>query len=67
MKVKSITECCNTFDLYYAIIGLENQFLHFLEWSFYTGFTVEGLYLVSQIRSINSLYKGVLWQIDSAG
>ena len=34
MKVESIAECslgafCNTFDLHYAIIGLENQFLVF--------------------------------------
>ena len=38
MKVESIAEC-NTFDLHLAIIGLENQFLVFLEWTFYTGFT----------------------------
>ena len=33
MKVVSIAECspCNTFDLHYGIIGLENQF----EWPFY--------------------------------
>ena len=35
MKVESIAECskgafCNTFDLYYAIIGIENQFSVFL-------------------------------------
>ena len=30
MKVKSIAECCNTFDLHKAIIGLENQFPVFL-------------------------------------
>ena len=34
MKIESIAECslgafCNTFDLHYAIIGLENQFLIF--------------------------------------
>ena len=27
MKVKSIAECSNTFDLHYAIIGLQKQFL----------------------------------------
>ena len=46
MKVKSIEECslgafCNTFDLHYAIIGLENQFWSsFSEWPLKTGFTV---------------------------
>ena len=30
MKVESIVECCNTFDLHEAIIGLENQFSVFL-------------------------------------
>ena len=30
MKVESIAEFCNTFDLNYAIIGLEKQFLVFL-------------------------------------
>ena len=34
MKVESIAECslgsfCNTFDLHYAVIGLENQVLEF--------------------------------------
>ena len=34
MKVESIAECplgafCNTFDLHYAIIGLENQYIAF--------------------------------------
>ena len=43
MKVKSIEECslgafCNTFDLHYAIIGLE--FFFFFEWPLKTGFTV---------------------------
>ena len=44
MKVKHIAECilrntfCNTFDLHYAIIGLENQFSVFE--LFYTDFTV---------------------------
>ena len=28
MKVKSIVECCNTFDLYLAMIGHENHFCH---------------------------------------
>ena len=42
MKVESIAECStgNTFDLLYAIIGLGNHFVVFLEWPFYTGFTV---------------------------
>ena len=42
MKVESIAECsfCNTFDLRYAIIGLETNFRSFLELPFYTGFTV---------------------------
>ena len=46
MKVESIAECsllgafCNTFDLHYVIISLEKQFWVFLEWLFYTGFTV---------------------------
>ena len=31
---------CNTFDLHIAIICLENQFVVFLEWPFYNGFTV---------------------------
>ena len=26
MKVKSIAECCNTFDLHYAIISIQHQF-----------------------------------------
>ena len=39
MKVESISECCNTYDLHLAIIGLENQFLTF-EWTFNAGFTV---------------------------
>ena len=30
MKVESIAEICNTFDLHSAIIGLTNQFLMFL-------------------------------------
>ena len=30
MKVESIAECCNTFDLHYTIIALEKQFLVFL-------------------------------------
>ena len=30
---------CNTFDLYKAIIGLENLFSVFFEWPFHTGFT----------------------------
>ena len=35
MKVESIAECslgafCNTFDLHYVLIGLENQFLVFV-------------------------------------
>ena len=45
MQVKSIVECslgtfCNTFDLHYAIIGLEktNYFLSFVEWPLKTGF-----------------------------
>ena len=45
LKVESIAECslgafCNTFDLHYAIIGLENQFRSFFEWLLKTGFTV---------------------------
>ena len=30
MKVESIAECCNTFDLHSLIIGLENLFVVFL-------------------------------------
>ena len=30
MKVDSIAERCNTFDLHYGIIGLENQFIFFI-------------------------------------
>ena len=30
----------NNFDLHKTVIGLEIQFLVFLEWPFYTGFTV---------------------------
>ena len=30
MKVKSIAEFCNTFDLHYPLIGLKNQFFVFL-------------------------------------
>ena len=51
MQVESIAECslgafCNTFDLHYAIIGLDNfenktnNFLSFAEWPLKTGFTV---------------------------
>ena len=47
MQVKSIAECsledfCNTFDLHYAIIGLDktNNLLSFVEWPLKTGFTV---------------------------
>ena len=43
MQVESIAECsCNTFDLHYAIIGLDktNNFLSFVEWPLKTGFTV---------------------------
>ena len=45
MQVKSIAECslgafCNTFNLCYAIIGLENQFLVFFEWLLKKGFIV---------------------------
>ena len=37
MQVESIAECslgafCNTFDLHYVIIGLENQFMAFFGW-----------------------------------
>ena len=43
MQVESIAECslgafCNTFDLHYAIIGLDNW--SFVEWPLKTGFTV---------------------------
>ena len=31
---------CNTFDLHYAIIGIGNLLRCFLEWPFYTGFTI---------------------------
>ena len=39
MRVESIAECPlvafrNTFNLHEAILGLENQLLVFLEWSF---------------------------------
>ena len=41
MKVKSIAECsCNTFDLYYGIIGLDSQFCLLFEWPLTTGVTV---------------------------
>ena len=48
MQVESIAECslgafCNTFDLHYAIIGLEkinNSLSFFSEWPLKTGFTV---------------------------
>ena len=44
IEVENIAECivgfCNTFDLHKAINGLGNQFSVFLEWPFYTGFTV---------------------------
>ena len=46
MQVESIAECsrgafCNTFDLHYAIIGLDktNNFLSFVGWPLKTGFT----------------------------
>ena len=46
MQVESIAECslgaiCNTFDLHYAIIGLDktNNFLSFVECPLKTGFT----------------------------
>ena len=43
MQVESIAEAfCNTFDLHYAMIGLEktNNFLSYFEWPLETGFTV---------------------------
>ena len=41
MQVESIAECSHTFDLQYAIIGLEKQtFFVFFEWPLKTGFTV---------------------------
>ena len=46
-RVERIAECslgafCNTFDLQYAIIGLDktNNFLPFVEWPLKAGFTV---------------------------
>ena len=45
MKVKSIAECSPWIILQYfwpaqAILRLENLFSDFLQWPFYTGFTV---------------------------
>ena len=47
MQVESIAECslgafCNTFDLHYAIIGLDktNIFLSFVELPLKAGFTI---------------------------
>ena len=43
MKFERIADgvSCDSFDLYLAIIGLETQFsVFFLEWPFYTGFTM---------------------------
>ena len=45
MQVECIAECslgafCNTFDLYQAVIGLENHFCLVFEWPLKTGFTV---------------------------
>ena len=56
MKVESIAEC--SFDLHQAIIGLENHFSVFFEWSLKTGFTVH-LYLVGNPKhrfSLGSVY-----------
>ena len=50
MKVESIAECCNTFDLHLAIISLENNCLVFWEWPFYTGFTVNAEWYNKSIR-----------------
>ena len=56
MKIKSIAEFCNVFDLHKAIIGLENQFLVFLRVVLLHRFTV--LYLcMFQWSSINELNK----------
>ena len=59
MKVESITECsqgafCNTFDLHFAIIGLEkqNNFLSFFEWPLKTGSTVY-IYIQLNLRVSN--------------
>ena len=40
MQNAPIGAFCNTFDLNYATIGLEKQFVFFCEWPYYTGFTV---------------------------
>ena len=57
MKVKSIAECCNTFDLHYAIIGLENQFWSTFEWPLKTGFTVYSnalqIYISTEANTMN--------------
>ena len=50
MKVESTTEC-SPFDLHKVIIGLEKQFQSFIEWPFYTGFTVNGLQCSIMVRT----------------
>ena len=39
-NVKSIAECCNTFDIHKAIIVWKTNFWSFFEWPLQTGFTV---------------------------
>ena len=49
MKVKSIAEFCNTFDLHQAIIGIENKFPVFLRVAVLDRFTVKLLPTLIQI------------------
>ena len=54
MKVESIAEFCNSFELHLGILSLENQILVFFEWPLKTGFTIilrYGLYSLYLVQS----------------
>ena len=58
MKAKGMAECslvafCNTFDLHYAIIGLETNFGILFEWPLQAGFIVCGIQFESTIYTRN--------------
>ena len=65
MKVENIGAFCNTFDLHYAIIGLENQFLVFLRvpvihkfyciFFFIVRFTATTMALIAAILKMDNL------------